>query len=116
MPRTSIWQKPFDPEAQFIAARDITIAGRDIKKGEPLESGLLDTRRIRQLYDMRRVTMADTPMRQRPDPTPPDPPKIVLRRIDRGEYVLVIDGVAGETRMSKADAEAERDRLLAEAQ
>lgn len=116
MPRTSIWQKPFDPEAQFITARDITVAGRTIKKGEPLESGILPTRTIRQLYDMRRVTPVDTPMRQRPVPKLPEPPKIVLRRVDRGEYALVIDGNVGDVTMSKKDAEAERDRLLAEAQ
>lgn len=59
---------PFNPDAQYIAARPLTLAGKQLKPGQAIPPGI-DIRRVQQLFENRRVAVA---------PEIPKPPKLEL--------------------------------------
>lgn len=48
---------PFNPEAQHIATRPLTLAGKHLKPGQVIPPAV-DLRRVRQLYETRRISVA----------------------------------------------------------
>jgi hypothetical protein len=59
MARPSIWSDPFDRERTFVVRRPLRCAGRDYKAGEIFDKTRVSTRTLRQLFDCRRLGMAD---------------------------------------------------------
>jgi hypothetical protein len=57
MANASIWLKAFDRERDFLAHKPMRVAGADFLPGQPFDKSLVSTRRLRQLYDSRKVVM-----------------------------------------------------------
>jgi hypothetical protein len=49
----------FSPDHEFVAAKIVMIGGTEIMPGEPIDRSTVSTRRLRQLYERRRVARAD---------------------------------------------------------
>ena len=50
-------REPFDPEREFAAARPFTCRGTQFKIGAVFTKSLVNTRRLRQMYEHRLLTM-----------------------------------------------------------
>lgn len=50
--------KQFDPGVRFVAVRDLLIAGAEIKTGGIIPRRKLTERRLRQLFNARRIEAA----------------------------------------------------------
>ncbi|RWB66569.1 hypothetical protein [Mesorhizobium sp.] len=59
MAKASIWLKLFDRERDFVANKVITIGGVDHVPGDPIDKTLLNTRRLRQMYEARKIRMVE---------------------------------------------------------
>ena len=60
MAKASIWLKVFDRERDFVAGKPMRVSGRDFLPGDPFDKSLVSTRRLRQLYEQRKVRMVET--------------------------------------------------------
>jgi hypothetical protein len=47
---------PFSPDFAYVAARPLTIDGADFHPGDPIPDGALSDRRLRQLYEQRKIS------------------------------------------------------------
>ncbi len=62
MPREAHPIRRFDPNGPFVARRRITLAGATFEAGADVPADAAPTRRLRQLYEWRRLTMAASPV------------------------------------------------------
>lgn len=51
-------REEFDRSRDFIVTRPLRIDGKDLDSGQPFDKTLTTTRRLRQLYDGRKIHMA----------------------------------------------------------
>lgn len=125
----------FDPNFPLVAARPIVLHGQKLDRDDPIPSGVLSERRMRQLHEWRRVKHPDPQAvmaaflerrAKRGQPVKPPSEEEKLRQIgtdpaepkwqapammnhNGGGWYTVIDGagsVVTETKVRKADAEA----------
>lgn len=61
MARASIWNKKFDRNDEFVVRRGFVLNGSAMNSGDAIDKSQLSDRRLRQLYDTRRVEIDDTP-------------------------------------------------------
>jgi hypothetical protein len=59
MAKGRIWLPRFAADKEFVARKNIMIAGRKFEAGEVIDKSLLSTRQLRQMYDTRRVLERD---------------------------------------------------------
>lgn len=59
MAKGRIWLPRFAADKEFVARKNIMIAGRKFEAGEVIDKSLLSVRQLRQLYDTRRVLERD---------------------------------------------------------
>lgn len=57
--RVPLWPEPFDPDAEYVARKDIRIRNEPVRAGTPIDRTTLSDRRLRQLYDARMVVRAE---------------------------------------------------------
>jgi hypothetical protein len=56
------WRREFDPGAEFVCRKPVTVGGRKFGPGETFDHTLLSTRRLRQLFDQHTIIFkGDTP-------------------------------------------------------
>lgn len=46
---------PFDPNRDLVVQADFTCAGQNLSKGDPFDKSLVEPRRVRLLYEARRI-------------------------------------------------------------
>lgn len=68
MANASIWLKKIDREQDFLANKPMRVKGTDFLPGQPFEKSLVSTRRLRQLYESRKVKMVAPGQREAQDP------------------------------------------------
>lgn len=49
-------EAPFSPAFAYVASRPLTIDGVDYLPGDPIPEGVLQMRRLRQLYEQRKIS------------------------------------------------------------
>jgi len=49
-------EAPFSPAFAYVASRPLTIDGVDYLPGDPIPEGVLKMRRLRQLYEQRKIS------------------------------------------------------------
>jgi hypothetical protein len=59
MARASIWTKQFDPAAEYVVTRALTLGGVPLPVGSVFPKASVDLRRLRCLYDSRKLQMID---------------------------------------------------------
>jgi len=80
MAKKVVWLPKFDPDAAFVFRRRIKFAGKMHEANEPVNKDEINKRRLRQLYEMRAITLdvgvpsgwgAETPVETPPTPAAP---------------------------------------------
>lgn len=61
---------PFDPRCEFTYSRSMQVGGGPVTAGGKVDKAALDPRRLRQMYDARRVQYAPGQRPGRPAPKP----------------------------------------------
>ncbi|RVC47584.1 hypothetical protein EN781_00155 [Mesorhizobium sp. M4A.F.Ca.ET.090.04.2.1] len=59
MAKASIWLKLFDRERDFVANKVMILGGQDLVPGDPIDKTLVNTRRLRQMYEARKILMVE---------------------------------------------------------
>lgn len=122
---------PFDPDRTFTATRNLILNGKLIEKGTVFEKTLVNTRRLRQMYEQRMLDMQDedeAPVSVTHEPIKPDfdtlsneglriwlrnngyiarpkMPREKLLQLVEQKWKEYMDGLASATRTGKATSE-----------
>lgn len=118
MAKASIWLKAFDREGTFVAGKPMRVSGQDFLPGDAFDKSLVSTRRLRQLYEMRKVRMVE------PDAVVPLPMlygssvlastyEIAGQTVQLGDIVAAAHELSGKTVVEWNDLpDDEREALL----
>lgn len=70
------WRNRFDPSREFVARRTLSVGGESFAPGQAFRKELVNTRRLRQLFDHRTLIYAGEPMPGSILPVEADPAEI----------------------------------------
>lgn len=98
--------EPFDRARDFTVVRPFTLDGRALAPGEAFDKSLLTTRRLRQLFDQRRLAMAPKLTASTSGASAADGRVYEVKHMGFGKYVVTRDGEPCTKRMTKDEAEA----------
>lgn len=72
---TDLSEKSFDPSRRYVVRKPFVISGKRFSAGDVFDSTLTTTRRHRQLYEQRWITLSDNPALPAPAPEQDASPK-----------------------------------------
>jgi hypothetical protein len=77
----TVFRAEFDPRREFVTRQDFLFDGKPYVVGQAIDKGRFTTRRLRQLYDVRRIEFAPEVPASKPrvEPLPPAPPLATQR-------------------------------------
>lgn len=55
---TRHYREPFDRDRNFVMSRPLPVAGQSFGPGDPFDKTLVNTRRLRQMYEQRLIQFA----------------------------------------------------------
>ena len=102
MANPKIWLKRFDRDDNFIVARPFQFSGRVLERGKVFDKTLANTRRLRQLYEQRFLTV---------EVAAPGPqvalatPAVDWRALPWAQLQKFVQEIAGSRPKTKAEAE-----------
>jgi hypothetical protein len=104
------WRREFDPGAEFVCRKPVTVGGRKFAPGETFDHTLIPTRRLRQLFDQHTIIFkGDTPgklirnFRRNPELEAAAPPSV---RHSVRENVAALSAGEGRQRPTRPPAAA----------
>lgn len=119
MARVSIWQKKFDPDAEYVVSKAFVFGGTAQHPGHSFDRTACNRRRLRQLYEQRRIAMAP-PLARLPEADTSKPPftpdigatgggnkPLAIRHVGAGRYRLFRGNEPASRPMTRSEAEAE---------
>lgn len=113
--RQRYWLKPFDPDASYVANRILPLAGVTYAKDEVIPSGVVPARRMRMLYEARRIKMIENGHASLSE-DPVAVPELKIVHKGRGKFVVEdMDGIRHCEPCSKLEAEKQKVRILQDA-
>lgn len=78
-------REPFNPERSFVLTRPLTINGKAFALHEPFDKTLVTARRLRQMYDSRRLAISpEAPVKK-------EPPGINLDKMSDEQLTLLLE-------------------------
>jgi hypothetical protein len=126
MANKRLWPEPYDPDAKYMAFKKLKVGTETLYEGDPIPDGSFNTRRMRQLYDARKIRKM-TEKQIELTATVPVVPVVPVEHVipetqsDRyrvehrgGGWYNVIDNVSGlnvDQPMRKSDAEDKASEL-----
>lgn len=72
---SNLRRQSFDRDREFVVVRNLTIHGQQLGPGDPFNSNLVSTRRLRQMYESRLITMSGSAKKAK-QPASFDPAKM----------------------------------------